>query len=379
MSRALNFNAGPATLPLPALERARDELLDFGGSGMSVMEHSHRGKEYDAVHEEAIALLRELYAVGPDYDVLFLQGGASQQFAQIPMNLLGTGASADYVVNGAWGEKAVAEAEVVAKMLGARGVRVAGTTGEGSGKEKKYTRAATDADVTLDREAAYLHYTSNETIHGVQYAGIPSWAPASSAGGHDVPLVCDMSSDFMWRPLDVSRFGLIYAGAQKNLGPSGIVLVLVRKDLVAKGRKDIPKIFQYRTASENNSLYNTPPTFAIYLARNVLSWVKDKGGLAAIEKDNVTKAELLYGAIDAHPEVFSCPVSKDARSTMNVVFTLPSAEHETRFLAEAKKRSMIGLKGHRSVGGIRVSLYNAVSPEWVKELTTFMSDFAKRG
>jgi phosphoserine aminotransferase len=379
MSRALNFNAGPATLPLPALERAREELLDFGGSGMSVMEHSHRGKEYEAVHDEAIALLRELYGVGPDHDVLFLQGGASQQFAQIPMNLLGAGASADYVVNGAWGEKAVAEAEIVAKMLGARGVRVAGSTAEGTGKEKKYRRAATDADVELDRDAAYLHYTSNETVHGVQYAGIPTWAASSKGGSHDVPLVCDMSSDFMSRPLDVSRFGLVYAGAQKNIGPSGIVLVLVRKDLVSKGRADIPKIFQYRTASQNNSLYNTPPTFAIYLARNVLAWMKEKGGLQAIERDNRKKAELLYGVIDAHPEMFTCPVDKDARSAMNVVFKLPSADHEARFLAEAKEHRMIGLKGHRSVGGMRVSLYNAVSPEWVVELTTFMKDFAKRG
>jgi phosphoserine aminotransferase len=380
MSRALNFNAGPATLPLPALERAREELLDFGGTGMSVMEHSHRGKEYEAVHAEAIALLRELYGISADYDVLFLQGGASQQFAQIPMNLLGAGVSADYVVNGAWGEKAVAEAEVVAKMLGARGVRVAGSTGEkGDGKEKRYTRGASDADVVLDPEAAYLHYTSNETIHGVQYPGIPSWVPATTGKGSDVPLVCDMSSDFMWRPLDVSRFGLIYAGAQKNLGPSGIVLVVIRKDLVAKGRKDIPKIFQYRTVSDNNSLYNTPPTFAIYLARNVLAWVKDKGGLPAIARDNVEKAALVYEAIDAFPDVFACPVARENRSTMNVVFTLPTADHETRFLAEAKTRRMVGLKGHRSVGGMRVSLYNAVSLEWVRELTSFMKDFAKRG
>lgn len=364
MTRTLNFTAGPATLPLPALERAQRELLDFAGTGMSVMEHSHRGKEYEAVHDEAIALLRELNGISADYDVLFLQGGASQQFAQIPMNFLEKGSSADYIVNGAWGEKAVAEAEVVAKMYGAK-VAVAANTLE----NKSYKRVPRIDELKLDPNAAYLHVTSNETIHGVQFADIPR--------GGSVPLVCDMSSDFMWKKLDLSPFSMLYAGAQKNLGPSGIVIVIMRKDFIAKGRKDIPKIFQYRTAAENNSLYNTPPTFAIYLARNVLLWAKERGGLEAIEVENRKKAELLYQTIDAHPGVYMCPVDVGSRSTMNVVFRMKSEELEDKFVSEAKKRHMVGLKGHRSVGGIRVSLYNAVSLEWVRTLTEFMNEFAR--
>lgn len=373
MTRAINFNAGPAALPLPALERAKDELLDFAGSGMSVMEHSHRGKEYEAVHNEAIALLRELLAVPDDYEVLFLQGGASQQFAMVPMNLIPAGKSADYVLTGAWGEKALAEAKVAAAMLGA-GVRVAGDTGQGEGKAKKYVRTPAPGEIKGDSGAAYLHFTSNETIDGVGFAVEPG-ATFPDTGG--VPLVCDMSSDFMWRKIDVSRFGLIYAGAQKNLGPSGVVVVLVKKNLVASGRKDIPKIFQYRTAAENNSLYNTPPTFGIYLVRNVLAWIKGKGGLEAIEKTNREKAGLLYAAIDGHASFYRCPVEKRSRSVMNVVFRLPTEALEEKFLGEAKKLKMVGLKGHRSVGGIRASIYNAVGLEWVKALTDFMKDFAK--
>ncbi len=364
MTRTLNFTAGPATLPLPALERAQKELLDFAGTGMSVMEHSHRGKEYEAVHDEAIALLRELNGISADYDVLFLQGGASQQFAQIPMNFLEKGSNADYIVNGVWGEKAASEAEVVAKMYGAK-VTVAATTVD----KKSYTRVPRPDELKLDPNAAYLHVTSNETIHGVQFVDIPR--------GGSVPLVCDMSSDFMWKKQDLSPFSMIYAGAQKNLGPSGIVIVIMRKDFIAKGRKDIPKIFQYRTVAENNSLYNTPPTFAIYLARNVLLWAKERGGLEAIGIENRKKAELLYQTIDAHPGIYTCPVEVASRSTMNVVFRLKSEELENKFVSEAKKRHMVGLKGHRSVGGIRVSLYNAVSLEWVRTLTDFMNEFAR--
>jgi phosphoserine aminotransferase len=373
MTRAINFNAGPAALPLPALERAKDELLDFAGSGMSVMEQSHRGKEYEAVHNEAIALLRELLAVPADYDVLFVQGGASQQFATVPMNLLPAGKSADYVLTGAWGEKALAEAKVTAAMLGAT-VRVAGDSGQGEGKAKKYVRTPTQAEIKIDPAAAYVHLTSNETIDGVGFAVEPG---ASFPDTGSVPLVCDMSSDFMWRKVDVSRFGLIYAGAQKNLGPSGVVVLLAKKDLVAAGRKDIPKIFQYRTVAENNSLYNTPPTFGIYLIRNVLAWIKGQGGLDAIEKTNREKAGLIYGTIDSHASLYRSPIEARSRSVMNVVFRLPTEALEEKFLGEAKKEKMIGLKGHRSVGGIRVSLYNAVSLEWVKVLAAFMSDFAK--
>ena len=372
--RTKNFNAGPAALPLPALERARDELLDFAKSGMSVMEHSHRGKEYEAVHDEAIALLRELLGVPDSHEILFLQGGASQLFAQIPMNLVQKGQTADYVVTGAWGEKAFSEAKAATGMLGAQ-ARVACTTGTGEGKEKRYVRVPLPSEVKTDPAAAYVHLTSNETIHGVQYAVDPARPfPETKA-----PLVADMSSDFLWRPLDVSRFGLVYAGAQKNIGPSGIVVVIVSKDLVQAGRKDIPKIFQLRTPAENKSLYNTPPTFAIYMVRNVLAWLKGLGGLPAIEARNRKKAARLYAVIDANAAFYRCPVEKESRSVMNVVFRLPTEADEERFVSEAKKRGMVGLKGHRSVGGIRVSLYNAVEPAWVDELTSFVEEFAKRG
>ena len=365
MERVINFNAGPAALPLAALERARDELLDFAGTGMSVMEHSHRGKDYERVHDEAISLLREIAGLSDDTEVLFVQGGASQQFAQIPLNFLPDGGSADYIVHGAWGEKAVSEAQAATKWSGGK-VRVAGT----SVHDKQYTRVPSAKEITLDPQAAYLHMTSNETIHGVQFHKFPD------AG--KVPLVCDMSSDFLWRKTDLSPFSFIYAGAQKNVGPSGIVIVLAKKDFIAKGRKDLPKIFQYRTVAENNSLYNTPPTFAIYLIRNVLSWIKQGGGLAQIEEQNRKKAALVYGTIDEHSSFYTSPVDKESRSTMNIVFRLPSEELEARFLAEAKKLQMVGLKGHRSVGGIRASLYNAVSLEWTKALVDFMRDFVKK-
>ncbi len=375
MSRVMNFNAGPAALPLPALERARDELLDFAGSGMSVMEHSHRGKEYEKVHDEAIALVRELLGVPAGYEVLFLQGGASQMFAQLPMNLLGEGAVADYVVTGAWSEKALSEAKIVAALAGAD-VRVACSTGSGEGKEKSYVRVPQASEVNATPRAAYLHVTSNETIHGVEYEVDPSRPFPAGKGG---PLVADMSSDFLWRKFDVSRFGLVYAGAQKNIGPSGVVVVIASQELVARGRKDIPKIFQLRTAAENRSLYNTPPTFGIYMVRNVLAWAKGMGGLDAIEKRNRAKAAKLYSVVDAHQSFYRCPVERQSRSVMNVVFRLPTEAQEEAFVAEAKKRGMVGLKGHRSVGGIRVSMYNAVEPAWVDALCSFMQEFTKRG
>jgi phosphoserine aminotransferase len=357
MERAKNFNAGPAALPLKALERAQAELLDLAGSGMSVMEHSHRGKAYEAVHNEAIALVRELLGVSADYDVLLLQGGASQQFAVVPMNLLPAGKSADYVLTGAWSQKAYKEAKSVGT------VRVAATTE----KDGKFGRIPAQSELKLDANAAYAHITSNNTIFGTQWHEFPDTG--------SVPLIADMSSDIMWRPIDVSKFGLIYAGAQKNLGPSGLVLVIVRKDLVEAGRKDIPTIFQYRTHVENNSLYNTPPTFSVYVLRNVLDEMKKQGGLAAVEKTNREKAALLYSAIDARPDFYSSPVEKAARSTMNVVFTLKTPDLETEFLAEAKKLKMEGLKGHRSVGGMRASIYNAVPVEAVKALADLMLKF----
>jgi phosphoserine aminotransferase len=358
--RAINFNAGPAGLPLPALERARDELIDFQGSGMSIIEHSHRGKEYEAVHDEAIALLTRLLGISDSHQVLFLQGGASHQFAMVPMNFLPKDGSADYILTGVWSEKALDEAKLVGTP------RVAATT---LGPDKRYIRIPRQAELELDPKAAYVHITSNNTIFGTQWH---AWPQVGAT-----PLVADMSSDFLWRPTDVSRFAMIYAGAQKNLGPSGVTVVLLRKDFMARGRKDIPKILRYTTFAENNSLYNTPPTFAIYLMRNVLAWIDQQGGLVAMERRNNEKAEILYGALDRMSGFYRAPVEKAARSTMNIVFRLPTEELDDRFVAEAKKQRMVGLKGHRSSGGIRVSAYNAVSPENIRTLVSFMESFAK--
>jgi phosphoserine aminotransferase len=357
MARVMNFNAGPAALPLAALERAQKELLDFGGSGMSVMEHSHRGKQYEAMHNEAIGLVRDLIGVPENYDILFLQGGASQQFAVVPMNLLHPGKSADYLMTGVWSQKALKEAKVIGSA------RSVGSTE----KDKKFTRVPKPHELDLDPNAAYAHVTTNNTIFGTQWHEFPETGA--------VPLVADMSSDIMWRPIDVSKFALIYAGAQKNLGPSGLVVVIVRKDVVAGGRRDIPTIFQYRTHAETNSLYNTPPTFSVYLLRNVLDEYKRAGGLAALEKLNREKGQLLYDAIEQRPDFYESPVEKESRSYMNVVFTLKTPELEAEFVAEAQKHGMVGLKGHRSVGGIRASIYNPVPLEAVRSLAEFMHGF----
>lgn len=358
--RAINFNAGPAGLPLPALQQARDELLDYRGSGMSIMEHSHRGKEYEAVQAEATALLTELLGLPNSHQVLFLQGGASLQFAMVPMNFLPPGASADYVITGTWSEKALTEAKIVGQP------RVACTTVT---PDKRYLRIPRQSELQLDPKAAYVHITSNNTIFGTQWMDYPTTG--------SVPLIADMSSDFIWRKFDASRFALVYAGAQKNVGPSGLVVAIVRKDFVAKGRKDIPKILRYETFAENNSLYNTPPTFAVYLMRNVLAWMKQAGGLGQIEAWNREKARLLYAALDGMAGLYRAPVEKESRSVMNIVFRLPSEALEEKFVAEAKKEGMVGLKGHRSAGGIRVSAYNAVTVDNIKMLVSFMESFAK--
>ncbi|MGO8995984.1 MAG: 3-phosphoserine/phosphohydroxythreonine transaminase [Polyangiaceae bacterium] len=371
-TRVMNFSAGPATLPLPALERAQRELLDFAGTGMSVMEQSHRSKEYEAAHDEALALLREVLRVPATHEVIFLQGGASQQFAQVPLNFLRKGTCADYVVNGYFGEKAIAEGATVAAMVGGE-VHVAASTGVGE-KPVAYVRAPSPQELVLDAGASYVHFTSNETIHGIQFANAPGEGFPDFAG---LPVVCDMSSDFMWRPIDVGRFAFIYAGAQKNVGPSGLVVAIARKDFVAHARKDIPKIFQYRAFIEANSLLNTPSTFAIYLVRNVLQWLKGEGGLEVIEKRNREKARLLYAALDANAGFFRCPVEPRSRSVMNVVFRLRTPELEDKLVREAKGAKIVGVRGHRSVGGMRVSLYNAVPVEWVKTLVGFLEEFAK--
>jgi phosphoserine aminotransferase len=358
--RVINFNAGPAGLPLPALERAKDELLDYRGSGMSIMEHSHRGKEYEAVHNEAIARLTRLLGIPDTHTVLFLTGGASQLFATLPMNFLPAGSSADYVMTGVWSEKALDEA----RLLGT--ARIAGTTRNPDGR---YTRVPTQAEVSFDPRAVYAHTTSNNTIYGTQFHTFLDTGA--------VPHVCDMSSDFLWRKLDVSKFDFIYAGAQKNLGPSGVLVAVVKKDFIARGRKDIPKIFRFTTAAENNSLYNTPPTFAIYLVNEVLGWIEGQGGLDGMERRNQAKAGLLYGAIDALAGFYQAPVEKASRSVMNIVFRLPSEALEDTFVAEATKAGMVGLKGHRTAGGIRVSAYNAVSEADIAALVSFMKQFAQ--
>lgn len=358
--RVINFNAGPAGLPLPALERARDELIDFEGSGMSIMEHSHRGKEYDAVHQEAITRLERLLGLPKTHTVVFSTGGASMQFALIPTNFLHPGKSADYVLTGGWSEKALDEAKVLGQA------RVAASTRNPDGR---YTRVPTQAEVTFDPKAAYVHTTSNNTLFGTQFHTFLDTGA--------VPHVCDMSSDFLWRPLDCSKFDFIYAGAQKNLGPSGVVVIVAKKTFLEGARKDIPKIFRYQTHAEASSLYNTPPTLAIYLVRNVLAWMEEQGGLPAMERRNRAKAEALYGCLDALSGFYTAPVERASRSMMNVVFRLPSEALEDQFVAEAKKAGMVGLKGHRTTGGIRVSTYNAVSERDVLTLVEFMKSFAK--
>jgi phosphoserine aminotransferase len=359
VSRTWNFYAGPATLPLPALERARDEMIDWEGTGMSVMETSHRSKEYDAVHHEAMELFRELLALDEDHEVLFLQGGASTQFAMIPMNFIQPGGSADYIITGSWSQKALKEAEIVASA------RVAG-----SSEDDGFTRIPGAAELDLDSDAGYVHLTSNNTIKGTQFHSFPDTGA--------LPLVADMSSDLLWRPFDANRFGLIYAGAQKNLGPSGVTVVIISKSWAEKANQGLPSMLSYGTYLAKESLYNTPPCFAIYMVRNVLDWLKSLGGLEVMERRNRAKAARLYGVIEAHPEFYRCPVEPTSRSMMNVVWRLQTEELEARFVAEALSMGMCGLKGHRSVGGCRASIYNAMEPEGIETLVGFMEAFAKQ-
>lgn len=360
--RVINFYAGPAGLPLEALKRAQDELLDFAGTGMSVMEISHRAKEYDAVHEEAIALVKELLNLPANYKVLLLQGGAHLSFGMIPLNLLRNGRTADYILTGNWAEKAYKEAKLVA---GDR-VRVAAST-----KDEKYARLPRPEELKIGADAAFVHFTSNNTVEGTQWKEFPKT---------DKPYVCDMSSDIMWRPFDVSPFGLIYAGAQKNLGPSGVTLVIIRDDFLEMCQADdLPSYLRFKIHAEKNSLYNTPPTFGIYILRNVLAYNKSIGGLAAIEANNRKKGELLYGCIDKHAGFYRPFVTEKAdRSLMNVDFFLPTEELTDTFVKEAKKNGMVGLKGYRDIGGIRVSTYNAVSVKDVETLVAFMEDFVRK-
>jgi phosphoserine aminotransferase len=358
MARVFNFSAGPAVLPEAVLKQAASEMLDWGGSGTSVMEMSHRGKAFISIHAQAEADLRELLAIPKNYKVLFLQGGAAAQFAVVPMNLLRGKTSADYVYTGQWSKKAISEAKKYCK------VNVAA-----SSEDQNFTYAPKQSAWKLDANAAYVHYTSNETIGGVEF----QWIPDTGA----VPLVADASSHILSRPLDVSRFGVIYAGAQKNIGPAGLTIVIVRDDLIGNALPITPEVFNYKVQADADSMINTPATYAVYIAGLVFQWLKKQGGLAAMEKINIAKAGLIYDYLD-QSEFYQSPVAKDDRSRMNIPFRLRSDTLDEAFLKEAKARSLVELKGHRSVGGMRASVYNAMPMEGVKSLVEFMRDFEKK-
>ena len=357
VKRAHNFCAGPAALPEAVLRRAQAELLDWQGRGLSVMEMSHRSDEYVAIAEKAEQDLRDLLAVPSDYRVLFLQGGASQQFAEIPLNLLPEDGVADYVDTGIWSRKAIEEAQ-----------RFGHVNVAASARALDYFAIPGQNDWQLSKDAAYLHYASNETIGGLQFDWIPELG--------DVPLVADMSSDILSRPLDVSRFGLIYAGAQKNIGPSGLVVVIVREDLLGRARSICPTMLNYKIAADNGSMYNTPATFSWYLSGLVFEWLKEQGGVEAMERINRAKKDLLYKTIDAS-EFYSNPIARNARSWMNVPFRLADEKLDKAFLAGAEARGLLNLKGHRSVGGMRASIYNATGLDAVEALVAYMAEFEK--
>jgi phosphoserine aminotransferase len=358
--RVFNFNPGPAALPLSVLQQAQAEMLDYNGTGMSVMEISHRSKDFEALIHTAEADLTELLGIPAGYKILFLQGGASMQFAMIPMNLRPAGASADYIVSGSWAKKALDEASKLGTARAAANL-----------KASNYDRLPTQAELDLDPKAAYLHFTSNETIQGIEYTAEPV-APAG------VPLICDASSDFISRPVDVSKYGMIYAGAQKNAGPAGVAIIIVREDLLQRAPANIPVILDYKTFAADGSLYNTPPCFTIYIVGLVLKWVKALGGLPGIAKLNQQKAGLIYQAIDESGGYYRGHAKPESRSMMNITFRLPSEPLEEQFASEAKKRDLIGLKGHRSVGGMRASIYNAMSLEGVQSLVNFMKEFQQK-
>jgi phosphoserine aminotransferase len=355
--RVFNFNPGPAVLPLEVLEKAQSELLDFKGTGMSVMEISHRSKEFEAVIQTAEADLRELYGIPANYKILFLQGGASLQFAMLPMNLRASG-SADYIVTGTWSKTAIKEAQKLGSARAAASTEKEGFKG-------------LPASLDLDPNAAYLHFTSNETIHGVEFFTEPT-PPAG------VPLVCDASSDFISRPIDISKYALVYAGAQKNAGPAGTTVVIARDDMLERTPANLPVMLDYKALAASGSLHNTPPAFAIYMVGLVFQWAKKVGGLAAIEKINRQKADAIYTAIDESGGFYRGHAQPEARSLMNIPFRLPSEELEETFAKESKKNDLIGLKGHRSVGGMRASIYNAMTLEGAQELVKFMKEFQKK-
>lgn len=357
MTRKYNFCAGPAALPEAVLEKARDEMLDWHGAGLSIMEMSHRSPEVVSVAERAEATLRELMGISDDYAVLFLQGGASTQFSAVPLNLMGDNGTADYINTGQWSKKAIAEA----KRYG--NVNVAA-----SSEDTNFATIPPRDSWQLTDGAAYLHYTPNETIGGVEYF----WVPETAA-----PLVVDMSSTILSRPVNVDDYGVIYAGAQKNIGPAGLTIVIVRRELLGNVQAVCPAMLNWQTAADNDSMYNTPPTFALYLAGLVFDWLQEQGGLTAMEAVNRRKAEKLYAEIDGS-DFYANPVELQSRSLMNVPFTLADAGLDKQFLADADEAGLLNLKGHRSVGGMRASIYNAVSEDAVDALITFMQDFEQR-
>ena len=357
MTQIYNFSAGPAVLPKEVLQQASDEMLDWHGSGMSVMEMSHRGKEFISIANEAEADLRELMNIPANYKVLFLQGGAHAQFSMIPMNLLRGNDTADYLDTGIWAQKAIEEAAKYCK------VNVVA-----SGADHQYFRVPQQSQWKLNPDAAYVHYTSNETIGGLEMF----WTPQT---GH-VPLVVDMSSHILSRPVDVSQFGLIYAGAQKNIGPAGLTIVIVREDLIGQTIAGTPTMFDYKVHADNGSMYNTPPTYGIYMAGLVFKWLKAKGGLPAMEKRNIEKAALLYDYLDS-TDFYNSPIAEENRSRMNVPFTLKDSALDAEFLKQAEANGLLQLKGHRLLGGMRASIYNAMPIEGVQTLVAFMQDFAR--
>ena len=357
--RIFNFGAGPAVLPEPVLEEVQRDLLALPGAGMSILEISHRSKTFEEILDGAIADVRRLAAIPSNYHVLFLGGGASLQFSMVPMNLLGADRSADYVVTGVWSKKAVKEAQKVGM------VSIAATT-----EDEGFSRIPEQSELRLDAEAAYVHITTNNTIYGTE------WQKEPETGS--VPLVADVSSDIFSRPIDLSRYALLYAGAQKNLGPAGVTLVVIREDLLAHSPQGLPTMLDYNTHAKDKSLYNTPPVFAVYVVRLVVKWMLEMGGLEAVGRANAAKAQALYDAIDSSGGFYRPHAKPDSRSNMNVTFRLPSEELEKAFVSEAAKEGLSGLKGHRSVGGIRASIYNAMPKKGVDALVSFMKQFASR-
>ena len=358
MSRVFNFSAGPATLPETVLKQVQAELLEWRDEGMSVMEMSHRGKAFVSILEQAEADLRQLLAVPENYKVLFLQGGATAQFSMVPLNLLRDKASADYINTGSWSKKAIAEAK-----------RYAQVNIVASSAEENFSRIPTQDELELDGGAAYLHFTSNNTIFGTEFHYLPD--------SGDVPLVCDASSNILSRPVDISRFGVLYAGAQKNIGPAGMAVVIVREDLIGHARAGTPTMMDYQPHADNDSCYNTPPTFSIYIAGLVFRHLLEQGGLTVVEEQNIAKAQLLYDAIE-QDDFYHCPTEVASRSRMNVPFTLADAELDGEFLQQAQKAGLVNLKGHRSVGGMRASIYNAMPEAGVRALVEFMGEFSRR-